>query len=61
MDLDPKGLFQKLAPLNVRADCCRKEELVEASKDWITPETLEQRISMALNNPTKLYEEPTAS
>ena len=40
---------------------CRKEELVEASKEWITPETLEQRISMTLNNPSKLYEEPTAS
>lgn len=35
---------------------CRKEYLLHASKDWITPENLDMRIDEALQSEAKLYE-----
>ena len=35
---------------------CRRDELLEDSKDWITPETLDARIQHAIENPVELYE-----
>ena len=35
---------------------CRRDELLEDSKDWITPETLDARIQYAIENPVELYE-----
>ena len=36
---------------------CRRAELLEESKHWITPETLEARKNEALDNPVELYAE----
>lgn len=35
----------------------RRNELLEDSKDWITPETLDARIQHAIENPVELYEQ----
>ena len=37
-------------------DCFRREELLNQSKVWITPDTLDARIDEALENPIVLYE-----
>ena len=37
--------------------CSRRAELLEQSRAWITPETLDARINEALDNPVQLYDE----
>ncbi|KAL0039080.1 hypothetical protein WJX77_007282 [Trebouxia sp. C0004] len=36
----------------------RQDDLLEDSKEWITPETLDARIQRAIENPIELYETP---
>ena len=39
-----------------RAYACRRDDLLQESRDWITPETLDARIEHALDNPVELYD-----